>query len=126
MAGPADAAGAPPAWVPRLVLTEDEALELLAFLVTAARTQVEESPEYGPLRLLTAASRLADFMAERASPETRALLAGVRDGPAAALRAGDPAAYAARLDEVCAAVARHLVAHFRHAGGGGGTQAGGA
>src|SRR5262249_1912902 len=40
-----------------MVLTEDEALELLAFLVTAARTQVDEAAEYGPLRLLTAAGR---------------------------------------------------------------------
>ena len=37
-----------------MVLTEDEALELLAFLVTAARTQLDEAAEYGPLRLLTA------------------------------------------------------------------------
>ena len=42
-----------------MVLTEDEALELLAFLVTAARTQLDEAAEYGPLRLLTAAGRLA-------------------------------------------------------------------
>jgi hypothetical protein len=39
------------------VLTEDEALELLAFLVTAARTQVDKPHEYGPLRLLTAAKK---------------------------------------------------------------------
>ncbi len=40
------------------VLNEDEALELLAYLITAARTQVDEAAEYGPLRLLTAARRL--------------------------------------------------------------------
>jgi Family of unknown function (DUF6092) len=40
---------------PPMVLTEDEALELLAFLVTAARTQLDEAAEYGSLRLLTAA-----------------------------------------------------------------------
>jgi Family of unknown function (DUF6092) len=39
-----------------MVLTEDEALELLAFLVTAARTQLDEASEYGSLRLLTAAA----------------------------------------------------------------------
>jgi hypothetical protein len=44
------------------VLTEDEALELLAFLVTAARTQVGEPHEYGPLHLLIAANRLGDFI----------------------------------------------------------------
>ena len=96
-----------------MVLTESEALELLAFLVTAARTQIDEPPEYGPLRLLTAASRLADLVGDRVSPETRALLAGplraVADG---AVRAMDPAAYTPQLDELCAAVAAHLVSHF--------------
>jgi Family of unknown function (DUF6092) len=54
-----------------LVLTEDEALELLAFLVTAARTQLDEAAEYGPLRLLSAASRLADAVAGRVSRRRR-------------------------------------------------------
>jgi len=60
----------------RMVLSEDEAVELVAFLVTAARTQVDEAAEYGSLRLLTAAGRLGELIAERVSPETRALLTG--------------------------------------------------
>jgi Family of unknown function (DUF6092) len=96
-----------------LVLTEDEALELLAFLVTAARTQLDEAAEYGPLRLLTAAGRLADFMAGRASPATRQFLAGpLRALPDAALRSVDPGKYATELDAVCQAVGEHLVSHF--------------
>jgi len=96
-----------------LILTEDEALELLAFLVTAARTQLDEAAEYGPLRLLTAATRLAGFMAERATPATRALLQGPLGRlPDAALRSVDPAGYASQLDAICEAVARHLVRHF--------------
>ena len=96
-----------------MVLTEDEALELLALLVTAARTQLDEAAEYGPLRLLTAATRLADFIAGRVSPETRALLAGpLREIPETAVRTADPTGYAAKLDVVCRAVAQHLVAHF--------------
>ena len=100
-----------------MVLTEDEALELLAFLVTAARTQLDEAAEYGPLRLLMAAMRLAEFIGARASPETRALLEGpLGQIPALAVKTADPAGYAATLDAVCAAVAQHLVAHFsRHA-----------
>ena len=54
------------------VLDEDEALELLAYLLTAARTQVDEAAEYGPLRLLTAAHRLADRIAPRSSGGTAA------------------------------------------------------
>jgi hypothetical protein len=96
-----------------LVLSEDEALELLAFLVTAARTQLDESAEYAPLRMLTAASRLAAFAAERCSPETRAVLAGpLQKLPDAAFRTADPARYAAELDAVCRAVGAHLARHF--------------
>lgn len=96
-----------------MVLTEDEALELLAFLITAARTQLDEAAEYGPLRMLTAAGRLADFIAERASPGTRGLLAGpIKELPDAALRSVDPTKYAAELDVVCRAVGEHLVSHF--------------
>jgi Family of unknown function (DUF6092) len=58
------------------VMTEDEALELLAFLVAAARTQIDEPPEYARLRLLTAAQRLGDSIIERVSPGTRQLLLG--------------------------------------------------
>ena len=58
------------------VLDEDDALELLAYLVTAARTQVDEAAEYGPMRLLTAAHRLAEAMGPRASAATAAALAG--------------------------------------------------
>ena len=49
-----------------LVLSEDEALEIIALLVTAARTQLDESAEYAPLRMLAAVGRLAGFIAERA------------------------------------------------------------
>jgi uncharacterized protein DUF6092 len=96
-----------------LVLTEDEALELLAFLVTAARTQLDEAAEYGPLRLLMAASQLADSIAARVSPETRAFLAGpLSQILETAVRTADPAGYASKLDVVCRAVAQHLVAHL--------------
>ena len=98
---------------PPPVLNEDEALELLAFLVTAARTQLDEASEYGSLRLLTAANRLAEAIADRVSPATQALLSGpLRQIPALAVRTADPAGYAAALDDVCRAVAEHLVVHF--------------
>jgi Family of unknown function (DUF6092) len=96
-----------------MVLTEDEALELVAFLVTAARTQVDEAAEYGSLRLLTVAGRLAELIAERVTPETRALLTGpLRQMPDLAVRTSDPAGYVASLDTLCRAVGEHLVTHF--------------
>jgi Family of unknown function (DUF6092) len=91
-----------------MVLTEEEALELLAYLITAARTQLDEAAEYGPLRLLIAAQRLATFIAPRASPATRALA----EGPIQQAKALDPEQYAAALDSVCRAVAEHLVSEF--------------
>jgi hypothetical protein len=57
------------------VLDEDDALDLLALLLTSARTQVDEAREYGPLRLIMPGHRVADAMSPRSSPETQALLA---------------------------------------------------
>lgn len=92
-----------------MVLDEDDALDLLALLVTAARTQVDEAREYGPLRLLTAAHRLADAMGPRCSPETARLLAEVMPkAPALAVPREGSDAYVERLDSVCAAVGRFV------------------
>jgi|SRR5262245_5352584 len=96
-----------------MVLSEDEALELVAFLVTAARTQVDEASEYGSLRLLTAAGRLAELIAERVSPETRRFLTGpLKQTPDLAVRTADPAGYVRALDTLCRVVGEHLVTHF--------------
>jgi hypothetical protein len=102
-----------------LVMTEDEALELLAFLVTAACTQVDEAPEYAPLRLLTAAQRLSGAIIDRVSPGTRELLSGpLKQIPEVQTASADPAGYMATLDTMCAALARHLAVHFGQRGGG--------
>ena len=99
--------------VSTMVLSEDEALELMAFLVTAARTQIDEATEYGSLRLLTAAGRLADIIVGRVSPETRAFLTGpLKQVPGLAVRTADPDGYVAALDGVCHAMGRHLATHF--------------
>ena len=92
-----------------MVLSEDEAIELLAFLVTAARTQSEEPTDYGPLRLLTAAERLTRFISERASPDTRSFLASSLELYPRQLREADPEFFDTTLDSLCRAVAQHLV-----------------
>jgi uncharacterized protein DUF6092 len=95
------------------VLDEDEALELLAYLVTAARTQVDEAAEYGPLRLLTAARRLGAAIAPRASAATAGFVAGpLAELPELAVPRDGREEYVARLDEVCRALAQHLTDHF--------------
>jgi Family of unknown function (DUF6092) len=96
-----------------LVLDEDEALELLAYLVTAARTQVDEAAEYGPLRLLTAARRLGAAIAPRASEPTAQFVTGpLAVVPELAVPRGGRDEYVTRLDEVCRALAAHLTGHF--------------
>ena len=98
-----------PAWV----LDEDEALELLAYLLTAARTQVDEAAEYGPLRLLTAARRLAEQIAPRSSDATAAFVAGpLQRMPELAVPRDEREEYVACLDELCRALAAHLTARW--------------
>jgi hypothetical protein len=91
------------------VLSEAVALEVLAYLITAARTQVDEAAEYGPMRLLTAAQRLAGHLEPYASPPVRELIVAVQSMPPTATpRDRDP--YAAKLDEICVALAGCLLA----------------
>ncbi|HEY2206128.1 MAG TPA: DUF6092 family protein [Pseudonocardia sp.] len=99
----------PPSWV----LDEDDALELLAYLITSARTQVDEAAEYGPMRLLTAAHRLGEAIGSRASGGTAALLAGPLEAmPLLAVPRTDRDDYVRRLDELCRALAEHLTARY--------------
>lgn len=95
------------------VLTEDEALELLAYLVTSARTQVDEAAEYGPMRLLTAARRLGEAMALRSSDPTAEFVAGPLTGlPELAVPKAGREEYVARLDQVCRELAVLLTNRF--------------
>jgi type VI protein secretion system component VasF len=92
------------------VLDESDAVELLVYLVTAARTQVDEAAEYAPMRLLTAAGRLAEMVEPNASARLRPVLRDIRQAfSETAVRAGDPAGYVERLDALCRAVAEYLV-----------------
>ncbi|MFI9270255.1 DUF6092 family protein [Kitasatospora sp. NPDC052896] len=103
---------APPA-TPALVLTEEDAVELLAYLLSAARIQLDEAAEYAPLRLLTAAGRLAEMIGPRAGAGLHPLLDELREGVGeTAVRAGDPAGYPERLDALCRALAEYLVARL--------------
>jgi len=57
-----------------LVVSESEALTLLAHLVTSAELCMTEPYDYGIFRLIDAASRLARAMVARSSGESRAFL----------------------------------------------------
>ena len=93
----------------RLVLSEQAAVEVLAYLVSAARTQVDEAAEYGPLRLLTAAQRLGEHLAPGASAPVRRLLASLDAMAPTATPTADRDAYIAALDAVCRGVADCLL-----------------
>jgi hypothetical protein len=92
------------------VLDEAEAVELLVYLVTSARTQVDEAAEYAPMRLLTAAGRLAEMAEPNASARLRPLLRDIKQGfSETAVQAGEPSRYVERLDALCQTVAEYLV-----------------
>lgn len=93
-----------------LILTEEEALDLAAFLVTAARALLDEPVDYGPMRLLSAAERLCSAAAPRSSSGARELFTQLSTGIPSGLpeRLRDPDGYRAFLDGLCATVAHGL------------------
>jgi hypothetical protein len=93
-------------------LSQESALEVLAFLVTAARTQAEEAAEYGPMRLLMGARALAQGMATHVddNPSLRALVEEVVSLEPVRTPTRDRDAYLASLDALCERVADTLLA----------------
>jgi len=95
-----------------MVLSEAEALEFFAFLLASARTQLDDPASYASMRLLTAAEELREFIRERVSPETQALLAGTDDlTTRAQIYMSDTEAYISDLDELCRMTAKFFVEH---------------
>jgi hypothetical protein len=93
-------------------VSRESALEVLAFLVTAARTQTEEAAEYAPMRLLMAARILAQGMAPLAGddPTLRALVDEVAGLEPVRTPTRDREQYLASLDALCERVADTLLA----------------
>lgn len=59
---------------PVCALTEDEAMEIIAYLIAAAEISLAEPSHYAIFRLLDATSRMMDFMLKRDLPNTGAFL----------------------------------------------------
>ena len=57
-----------------MVLTEDQAFDLLAFLVSSAEISLVEPTYYGTFRLVDAASRLMGFMLDHDPERSREFL----------------------------------------------------
>ena len=96
------------------VLQEDEAVELLALLISSARTQIDEPAHYAPMRLLTATERLSGMMLERASDKSREFLRGnIERIPEMRMQMSDVDGYIAGLDALCRDVADCLLRHSK-------------
>ena len=98
-------------------LSQESALEVLAFLVTAARTQTEEAAEYAPMRLLMGARALAQGMAPYVgdNPSLRALVDEVAALEPVRTPTRDRETYLASLDVLCEHVADTLLAQVGRA-----------
>jgi hypothetical protein len=93
-----------------MVLTEAEALEIFAFLLSSARSQLDDPALYASMRLLTAVEELREFIRERVSPETQVLLADTDElTTRAQIYMSDMVAYTADLDELCRMTAQFFV-----------------
>ncbi len=93
-----------------LVLSEEEAIELLTFLLASSRTQLDDPEHYGSMRLLSAAEHLRDCIMERSSAETRTLLKKtVEKTEQAHVLVNKTEEYTTALDELCALMASYLV-----------------
>lgn len=94
------------------VLTETEAVELLALLISSARIQLDEPAHYAPLRLLTATERLSAMMLERASDKSKGFLqANIERIPELHMAMSDVDTYTDGLDHLCREVASCLLRH---------------
>lgn len=94
-----------------MILSEDEVVELLAFLITAARGLIDEPNNYGPMRLLDAAERICIMGQDKASPETRELFAHIiAKSPEVQGEINRTDRFSSEIDSLCRSVARYLVA----------------
>lgn len=93
-----------------LVLSESEALELLAFLISSARAQLDDPATYTSMRLINAAEILRDFVRARVSPETRDLLDQTNEMTThAQINMYDIEDYTVTLDSLCGILAQYVV-----------------
>ena len=94
----------------RMMLTEDDVFELLAFLATSARLCVDEPKLYGTFRLVDGASRLLGFVLKSDQSEDKQFLQQLKDeiDEKKLLLTTDQKAYLNFLDDLTRKVAREL------------------
>ena len=94
------------------VLKEEEAIELLALLISSARIQLDEPARYAPMRMLTATERLSSIILERSSDKSREFLQdSIERIPDMRMEMSDLPAYTEGLEALCRSVAECLLRH---------------
>lgn len=63
----------------KMVVSENDAMELLAFLVTSSRGVIDEPELYGSFRLIDAASRLLGFILKSGTAQNDSYLMQMKD-----------------------------------------------
>lgn len=94
----------------RLLVAEDDAYAVLAYLLTSAEIALDEPAFYGPRRMLDGAARLATAMAGQADAEQRAWLQGfaAEANTAMALARRSPDEFESYLHEAARSLAGEL------------------
>ena len=64
---------------PAAVLTEEQAMQMIAFLTSSAEMSLQEPVHYGTLRLIDATSRLIGFMLENGAPDQNGFFGNLKD-----------------------------------------------
>jgi|GEM_PF-494093 len=62
-----------------VLLTKDQAMQLIAYLTSSAEISLQEPVHYGTLRLVDATSRLIGFMLESGEPDENGFLRSLKD-----------------------------------------------
>lgn len=94
----------------RRMLSEDEVFELISYLVVSAQGLLEEPAEYGSLRIIDAAGRLANLIGNDASDEggsfLKELSAEIDEGKLLVM--SNPDEYASFLESAVIKITREL------------------
>ena len=94
-----------------MVLTEEEAIELIALAMSSAREQFDESVDYAPMRLVAMTQKLVCMISPRATAATRPFLDLLEEGIDTYLprRRADPEGWYNFIVEANRWVARELM-----------------
>lgn len=93
-----------------LVLTEKDALDFFAFLISAARSQLDDPASYASMRLLDAAERLREYIRSRVSTPANDFLTSTEEiSTRAMIYMDDRDAYISNLDKLNRRTARFLL-----------------